>query len=208
MLGQVNRCIARVETCDALWTGVCRGAVEQGGFSVAWVGLLGEAARTVTAVASHGESLGELPSTPFSVAPHGHDAMARAVSGGRAVVTTDPADQVRLLPRRQPIESAAVRAVVRAVAVVPFRCRGHVVGVLTVGSADTSLVEGPGPLGLLDLLADDISHALDALEVAGERRRAARVDAHQGVLSDATIESLPGIYYLIDTAGRFVRWNA
>ena len=201
MLGQANRCIARVDTRDALWSGVCRAAVEQGGFSVAWVGLLDESSKTVTSVSSHGDYL---LLTPFSVALQGADAMGRAVSSGRAVVTEDPADEARLLPRCAPDE----RAVVRAVAVVPFRCRGDVVGALTLGSAETALVGDEVSRDLLDLLADDISYALEALDAVVERQRADRVDAHQRALSDATLESLPGIFYLIDTAGRFVRWNS
>ena len=90
---------------------------------------------------------------------------------------------------------------------VPFRCDGEIVGFVVLASAEVDYFADAELQSLVAEMATDISFALDAMEADARRRRAELAETHARAFADATIQSLPGIFYLLTVEGRFVRWN-
>jgi PAS domain S-box-containing protein len=53
----------------------------------------------------------------------------------------------------------------------------------------------------------DVAYAPDSLELAAERLRVAELAEKERRFASNLIETLPGIFYLYDEQGRFLRWN-
>jgi PAS domain S-box-containing protein len=109
-------------------------------------------------------------------------------------------------PATLPWRSEIERCGHRASAALPIRVKGQVRGTLTVYAGEPGVFRDK-ETALLAAVAGDLSFALDNLE-----RDAARVAAEETVrrerdFSEALLGSLPGVLYLYDSTGRFLRWN-
>jgi PAS domain S-box-containing protein len=62
-------------------------------------------------------------------------------------------------------------------------------------------------VALLVKVARDISSGLDNIAREEARRQAELTVRHERDFSDAIVSSLPGVLYLYDESGRFLRWN-
>jgi PAS domain S-box-containing protein len=62
-------------------------------------------------------------------------------------------------------------------------------------------------VGLLEEAARDISFGLDSYDREDARRKVEAAARSERAFSDAIIESTPGILYLYDEHGQFLRWN-
>ena len=91
-------------------------------------------------------------------------------------------------------------------AAVPIREDGRVRGVLCVYSDEPSFF-AESEAALLVEAAADIAFALDARKREDERLRAEDLAAAERRFSDTMIDSMPGVLYFYDEAGRFLRWN-
>ncbi|MBZ0090533.1 MAG: PAS domain S-box protein, partial [Thermoanaerobaculia bacterium] len=80
-------------------------------------------------------------------------------------------------------------------------------GFLLLAAAEVDYFVDPELQELVTELAADISFALDAMAVDERRRRAEQAERHARAFADATIQSLPGVFYLFTDEGRYVRWN-
>ncbi|KAB2965763.1 MAG: PAS domain S-box protein [Thermoanaerobaculia bacterium] len=204
-LSQINQTIVRVKTREELFPAISRAAVEHGGFALAWIGLLDGASKIVTAVATHGEAAHQAREIRIDL----NDARVSGGLIGRASSTGQLASSrdIRNDPTLDHVQALAEAHGLRAAAVVPFRCDGEVVGFVVLASAEVDYFADPDLQSLVTEMATDISFALDAMEAEERRQRAERAEAHARSFADATIQSLPGIFYLLTVEGRFVRWN-
>ena len=160
-LAAVNRVIVRAQTRGSLFEDICRVAVEEGGFRMAWIGLIDEADQQVRPATSAGHEDGYL--TDFEIAyldeELGRGPTGTAIREGRCVICQDiPGD-----PRMAPWRASALDHGYRSSASVPIRQSGAVIGALTVYS-DESAAFGVDDEGLLDGAGHDISYALDSLQ--------------------------------------------
>jgi len=207
MLSEVNQAIVRVKTREELFAAVCRAAVEHGCLALGWVGLLDRAAKTVTAVAAHAPDAAteELITLRYDL----NDArvkgglMGRSLATGRAAFSRDIRSDTAL----DHVRAVAEAYDLRASAVTPFRSGGEIAGFMVLASAETDYFSDPELQDLVADMGDDISYALDAMEADAQRRRAELAETHALALANATILSLPGIFYLFTAEGRFLRWN-
>ena len=204
-LSQINQTIVRVKTRAELFPAISRAAVVHGGLALAWIGLLDHASKIVTAVATHGAAAEQAAAVRIDL----NDArvrdglIGRALSTGRLASSRD----IQSDPTLVHMQALAETYGLRAAAVVPFRCDGEVVGFVVLASAEVDYFADADLQSLVAEMATDISFALDAMEAEARRRRAELAETQARAFAEATIQSLPGIFYLLTMEGRFVRWN-
>ena len=171
VLSKVNEAIVRVREPKELYEKICRIIVEEGGFRLAWVGLLEPASREVRVAASYGESayLEGIRIVAADV-PEGRGPTGRAVREDHYVVSTDFEDD----PRLQPWRDRARAHGLRSLAAFPLHTGGRVIGALTIYSDKPGFFNDE-EVSLLLSLSEDISFALDSIET--EKKRSTAEDA-------------------------------
>jgi PAS domain S-box-containing protein len=203
-LGQINKAIVQGGSRESLLARVCDSLVALGGFRMAWIGWHDAAHRRILPLVQSGDTDGFLDSITILTddTPEGGGPAGTAFREGRPYIAQDMLGDPRLAPWRAEI----ARRQLRACATFLIREAGRPMGVLTV-YADQPQVFGDKEIALLEGAAADISFALDNFARDADRRRAEEAAQREKLFSEAIIDSLPGILYLYDEQGRFLRWN-
>jgi PAS domain S-box-containing protein len=159
MLSGINSAIVRIRDRDALFKEACRLAVEHGGFSMVWIGLLDDGRTTVKPVARAGQDAGFLDSTPLSVnvdaAGHG-GAVGQALRSMNALVINDVAND----PAVHDKQEYAKRGY-RSAIILPLVVRNAAIGVLSLYAAEADVFDEE-VLHLLQELAGDIAFGVES----------------------------------------------
>lgn len=205
-MARLNHAIAHCHDREELFHQACRILVDEGRFSLAWIGWHDSHSRLVVPVCSwgdrHGGYVAQLRISTDPTDPDGDGPFANAMRSGTPSVCNDLLDDPATAPWREAAEQAAVRAA----AAFPVRLADRVQGLLAVYSAEPNVFHEEERV-LLEQAASDLSFALDNFEREAQRRRAEVDLAAERRFSDAMMESMPGILYLYDENGRFLRWN-
>ena len=161
VLSGINSAIVRTRSREELFHDACRIAVDEGGFRMAWIGLVDREAMLVQPVASAGAVGDFFEVAPLAVLenrPGGHGLAGRAVRELRPMVSNDvQADPQRLMKRE-----LAERGI-NSVAIFALVVDGAGAGVLAFYAAETGAFDAD-ELRLLSELAQDVSFALAHLE--------------------------------------------
>jgi PAS domain S-box-containing protein len=172
VLSHINHAIVRERDLPALFERTCRIAVEQGGFSAAWIGLPTDASGALTIAADagpegHGEALRRAVADPAfrSGAP------VLALASGRHVLANGDDTHRGGLADTPPLADLAGRFAYRALACFPLRSREVVRGVLVLAAPDPTLFD-EDELRLIDELAMDVGFAIDVSRAEAERAQA------------------------------------
>jgi diguanylate cyclase (GGDEF)-like protein/PAS domain S-box-containing protein len=154
----INAAIVRTRNAGELLNHVCRIAVEQGGFPVAWVALLDDDG-VPAAQASEGIAAEALRARLVAPPEQSREAgiAASVMMHGLPLVADAPA---RTPGRDHDAPLAAADGL--AVAGLPIRADGRIAGVLALHSAEAKVFK-PDEMKLLADLAADLSFALDYL---------------------------------------------
>lgn len=182
VLSNINQTIVRVRDLKQLYHEVCRVIVEDGKFTMAWLGVVDESSNTLTPVASAGkvghylDSLRiELDTLPPAgpTGPPGEDA-ARSLTAvesafltGEHAIVDNVADDERIEHRRE----EALEMGYRSYAAFPLIACGQVMGVFCLYSNETAFFDA-SETRLLDELAMDISLAMEIAEEERLRKKA------------------------------------
>jgi PAS domain S-box-containing protein len=203
-LSHVNQAIAKSDSRDVLLARVCEVLVEFGAFSIAWIGRHDAEQHRLVPVAVSGDRDGYLGSVDVRTddTPRGSGAAGLAFNTGRAQVFNDVSTEAAAAPWRAEL----MRRGLHAAASLPVRAEGSVWGTLTVYSSQLD-VFNEREIALLNEAANDISFALDNLARAEAHRGAELKIRSEEEFSAAMIDSMPGVVYVYDEAGRFLRWN-
>lgn len=166
VLGSINEVIVRVRESDKLYEEVCRIAVEEGLFQMAWVGLLDPDSRFVKPVAVWGNDQGYLDGIKVSIddTPEGGGPIGTAIRQGRYYVCTDIEHDPSMLPWRD----EALRRGFRSSAAFYLRVENDIIGTISFYSGEVFFFDDE-EIQLLLRLATNISFALESIE--HERRR-------------------------------------
>ena len=203
-LSRINHAMVRIPTPEALFGAVCRALVEQGGFSVAWIGWHDPATQRLMPVATCGDDEGDLQRVAIYAddRPEGRGPSGLAFRSGHAHISNDLLGDPAMAVWRPVLE----RRGLRSGATLPIRTGGVVRGVLSVydGRADAF---HDREVALLEEAAVDLAFGLESLARDEARRLAEAAEHSERLFSDTMIDSLPGIVYFYDERGRFLRWN-
>jgi PAS domain S-box-containing protein len=203
-LRQLNQAIAGTTTREALFRQACRLLVEHAGLRMAWIGWNDAESRRLVPMAGFGGTDGYLAGIQVFTddRPEGRGPAGTAFRLGAPYISNDLASD----PATAPWHARLANRGLLSCAAFPIRFQGAVSGTLSV-YADRRDFFQARELGLLQEAAADISFALDNFA-----REEARASAEQDLrveraFFDGMLESLPGIVYVYDEAGRFLRWN-
>ena len=203
-LSQINQAIVWLRTREELLRRVCQVLVEHGPLRMAWIGWHDAQTQRLMPVAEWGDANAYLRSIEVYAddRPEGRGPSGTAFRERRPYICNDMLNDAATLPWRPWIEQRGFRAS----AAFPIRQKGEVCAILTLYAQEIGFFRDK-EVALLDEAAADLSFALDNLAREDERRHAEAAALREREFSDAIIESLPGIIYLYDEQGHFLRWN-
>ncbi|MDD5036337.1 MAG: GAF domain-containing protein [Methylococcaceae bacterium] len=170
-LSHVNETIVRARDQDTLFRQICRDAVENGNFVMAWVGLADEVTRKVQPFCQSRDNDGYLAGIQIGIddVPLGRGPTGSAFREGRVSYVNDYANDDRVLPWRE----SALHCGFRGAAALPLYRGGKVAAVLTLYVGEAFFFDRD-QLELLEEMSADISFALDGFERELSRQQAER----------------------------------
>ncbi|HEX2874174.1 MAG TPA: PAS domain S-box protein [Polyangiaceae bacterium] len=203
-LRQVGQAIVSVPTRAELFERLCRVLVEQAGMRMSWIGWQQPDSSVLAPLASFGDDEGYLQAIRVLVndLPEGRGPTGTAFREARPYVCNDLQSDTATLPWR----AEAERRGFRASAAFPVREGGEVRGTLTVYAGEVGYF-GEREISLIAQAANDLSFGLDNLTREQARKHAEQALRRERDFSNAVLASLPGVFYLYDKNGKFLRWN-
>ncbi|HLK56105.1 MAG TPA: PAS domain S-box protein [Chthonomonadaceae bacterium] len=165
LVSDVNQTIASVHQTQELFETICRSAIEQGGFRMAWIGLIDPQTKQVKPAASAGEIDSLLEKQNMTLDDSVGGFTAAALRTGEHVVIHESEGDPNIAPWR----ADALQMGYRASAVFPLMVAGEVRGTLNVYAAEPDFF-GDDQLTLLDEMAADIAFALEFIAEDEQRR--------------------------------------
>ncbi|NCC35081.1 MAG: PAS domain S-box protein, partial [Chloroflexia bacterium] len=205
VLSEVNETIVRVRDMQTLFATACQIAVAQGGFRMAWIGLLDPGTSEVRPVAWAGEVgdyLGKLR-IALDDSPRGRGPTATALRRGEHMVVNDIATDPRMLPWRED----ALRLGYHAVAVFPLIVAGTVHGSLNLYAPEAHFFD-EAELKLFDEMAIDIAFALEFMAQEQQRREAEAQTQASERRSRVLLEAIPDIMFRLSAEGMILDYAA
>ena len=166
LLSNINQTIVRTGDINELYKAICKIAVKDGGFSMAWIGLMDEKANDIKPLVHYGKDNGYLEkfykirqSYPEYSCP-----TDRALTEGRAVACNNVDTDIELPELRDVL----LRYNFYSLAAVPLKHREKVIGNLTL-YADTRGFFSEREINLFNEIGTDISFAIDSIIAEKER---------------------------------------
>jgi diguanylate cyclase (GGDEF)-like protein/PAS domain S-box-containing protein len=157
VLSGINSTIVRVRERRELLSESCRIAVQEGGFKMAWIGMVEPGAQKATPVVWDGFEQGYLEEVGLTLAAYDRDPgpVGEALRQKRMVIENDIAAAHGMLLKQE-----ALRRGFRSQVAMPLMVEDQVVGVLVLYAAESGFFDYEEQKLLKDL-AGDISFALD-----------------------------------------------
>ncbi|HSC05753.1 MAG TPA: EAL domain-containing protein [Steroidobacteraceae bacterium] len=187
VLSGINSAIVHIRDRQKLFDEACRIAVEDGGFGIAWIGLLDRGTLDITPVASAGIEAGSFIAKSGNTArpdsPLGQGFVGRAIREKRAAYSNDiTREQTRGGERRK----EAIRRGYRSMIALPLLVENEAEGSLSLFAQEPGFFDDE-ELKLLTELANDVSFALE--HIAGQERieKLSRVRAFLGGTNAAIV---------------------
>jgi diguanylate cyclase (GGDEF)-like protein/PAS domain S-box-containing protein len=156
VLSGTNSLIVRARNREELLKEACRIAVEIGGFSVAWIGIVDRPSMRIVPAGSAGgnaELIGAI--NDIVSLPGGDNPASLAIEAKRPFVSNDSQSDLRVALRKLHAESG-----IRSMAVLPLISGDEALGALALYSAENAFFDDE-ELKLLGELAGDIAFALE-----------------------------------------------
>lgn len=202
-LSHINQAIVVAGSPQDLFSRVCRVLVELGGFRTAWIGWHEHGTPEDAPFCGWGEGNDELCAS--AVSPDGvlvSDPTWTALLSGRPCVYNDLLRAPEANLRMSLLESLGVLSA----AAFPIRRQNIVVATLNVYAENVEMFHDR-EVSLLQEAAVDLSFALDNYAREDARQAAEQTLRSEMHFSDNMIESMPGVVYVYDLDGTFLRWN-
>ena len=198
-LSQVNQTIVHIKDQEELFENICKVAVEHGGFTLAWIGLLDESTGEVRPVTAVGLDIDQWP-FPIVNIHHGElkdGLIASAIRTSKVTTSDDIQSNNRLASLYRQFKKFAYHSS----AAVPFRLKGKTIGIMSLVSSEMGFFKSKEEVRLLDEMGLDISFALDTIQQETERRQSEE-------RFQLAIESAPNAIILTDKVGQITLINA
>jgi signal transduction histidine kinase/CheY-like chemotaxis protein len=204
VLSAIDQAIVREKDPQVMLEAVCRIAVEDGKFRMAWIGKLNPEKQVLEPIASSGVVDGyldvvriDLRDNTFTSGPG-----ARCLLTGEHAVCNDIAHD----PSFRPWRDEALRRGYQSSGGFPLKVGGQVIGVFSL-YADEPGFFNEGELRLLDELAMDISFALEINRREKEREKAEAELRWRTAFFEAQVESALDGILVVDSQGNKILQN-
>ena len=194
VLSDINQCIVRERDMVRLYEAVCRIAIEQGGFVLAWIGLVDRASSSLKVATHAGATEGfiEKVSRAFAENLPENAAFAEVWRAGTRLICNDLEND----PRMAHLRDISVRLGFRSLASIPLHKGAEVIGTLNLIAGEDEFFDDEELL-LLEELALDISFAGEVHEHESIRRQ---IEAHTREQAQA-MDLAPVAITIYDAAG-------
>jgi PAS domain S-box-containing protein len=192
VLGEINLAVIRFKDQESLFKSMCKISVEVGGFRMAWIGLNDEKNNRVQPVSSFGGDKGFLQdvSSDSGVNLVEGGSFQKAFNEKRIVTIRDTQeDGVRDLWCAK-----ALKFGYRSFVVIPFACKGKIIGILSIFSEKTDSFSKEDEW-LFQEISKNISFALEAMEESVVRREVEEALRGSEEQFQYFALNLPGIAY-------------
>ena len=169
-LSQCNKAIVRCTSEDELFSQICRAAVQFGGMSMAWIGIVDTGTLAVRPATSFGDHAGYLRDIDISAAadsPFGGGPTGTAIRENHPYWCQDFLNDPVTVPWRE----HGARAGWAGSAALPLHRNGDVVGAFSLYSGEANAFD-PLARDLLVEMSANISFALDNFARESQRKRA------------------------------------
>lgn len=203
-LVSINQAIVRSNDQATLFARVTEILVTAGGFRMAWIGWGDPETLRLVPIARYGDELGYLDKISIYTddRPEGRGPSGVAFRENRPYICNDVFSDPSTIPWRADAEIRGYRAS----AVFPIHQAGERFGTLSV-YADQVGFFLEEEIALIKQAASDVSFALSRLAAEQERARIAAIADKERDFASNVLESMPGVLYLYDQEGHFLRWN-
>lgn len=200
----INQMMVKLKTDRAVFDEACKIAVTTGGFKMAWVGLIDKQKAWLLPVSVAGEEGGYLREiTPIDLRSGAYEGpMLKIIKTHDLVSCNDIANDELM----KPVASKALQRGFRSSVLLPVKKFGEVIGSFNLYSSEVNVFD-EAEIKLLKAITEDICFTLENIERENLFMDAVKQVEHEKILSDSIINSLPGIFYLYDRTGKFLRWN-
>jgi diguanylate cyclase (GGDEF)-like protein/PAS domain S-box-containing protein len=163
VLSGINALIVRAHTRDELFSKACQIAVDEGGFRMAWIGIVDRDAMRIVPMASAGANAGFLADTRKWLSLTDDPAVTpgpsvMAVRSKQPIVVDEVAADLRMRGR-----SAHLDPGVRSLVILPLLIGGEVVAVFGLHTLETGYFDAT-EMKLLRELGGDIAFAIDHID--------------------------------------------
>ncbi|MFE8073312.1 EAL domain-containing protein [Marinobacteraceae bacterium S3BR75-40.1] len=167
VLAQINHLIQRTPDQSTLLREACRIAVEEGGFRMAWIGLVNPESQKVRPTTCAGYEKGYLDKLDIALQDNWSQSgpTRQALARGSHVVCNDIAAE----PEDQSWRQRALQRGYRASAAFPLQSAGRILGTFNLYAAKAGFFTAE-ELQLIDQLAGDLSLAMTLLEREEQRQ--------------------------------------
>jgi PAS domain S-box-containing protein len=205
LISRINQLIVHVADERTLFKEVCHIAIDLGKFKMAWIGIIDETDDKVIPIEFAGEELGYL--TKIKYLSLNNSAQMNGPTG-QAVYTKSyvVCNDIENDPIMKPWAEEALLRGYRSSIALPIKKFGKVVGTFNLYASTPHYFDAK-EIALLEETAGDISFTLENFEKEKKRKQVEEQIVAEKNLSDTIINSLPGIFYLYDRNGKFLRWN-
>ncbi|MGB9093483.1 MAG: PAS domain S-box protein [Gallionella sp.] len=204
-LSQCNLAIVRCASEQELFLKICQNAVQFGGMTMAWIGLVDEASKQVRPVAIYGNAAKYLEGIRVSVDavdPAGRGPTGTAIRENRPYWCQDFEHDPALEPWRE----LGIKAGWKAVAALPLHRNGSPSGILVLYSDTVNAFDAAARM-LLTEMAADISFALDNFTREAERKQAVQEIEFKNIILQTQQETTLDAILTVDENGRIISHN-
>ncbi|HEY0744798.1 MAG TPA: GAF domain-containing protein [Chryseosolibacter sp.] len=200
----VNHMMVNATDELSVYESICRIAIGPGQFRMAWVAVIDDGASTVTSAASAGDQMNYLDRIlPIDLVGSGKNGPIVQMLKSKSMVYCN---DIKNEPMMRAWADEALQRGYRSSVFLPIVQFGKITGSFNLYSGSLNAFD-TAELKMLEEVGKDISYALENLA----RNRTLQYTTRQMELekekADSIINSLPGIFYMYDRTGRFVRWN-
>lgn len=170
VLSKTNESIIRTDEPEELYRQVCRIIVEDGGFRMAWIGLVDPDTLLMNPVAVCGHEDGYLKEKRISFdekIPEGRGPTGTTIRTGGCFICNDIEND----PVMSPWRDEALKRGYCSSAAIALRSGTQLIGTLNIYASVAYFFHGE-EINLLKALAEDISYAIESMEVEKQRVKA------------------------------------
>lgn len=171
VLSKINEAIVRTKEPEELYRQACRIIVEDGGFRMAWIGIVDPDTLLVNPVVVRGHEDGYLTEKRISIderIPEGRGPTGTAIRKEGYFICNDIENDPAMLPWR---EEALKRGYCSSAAFA-LKSGTQVIGTLNIYSSVAYFFQEEEEVRLLKALAEDISNAIESIEIEKQRIKA------------------------------------
>jgi PAS domain S-box-containing protein len=201
---RINHMVVHAKDEGEMYNEICQISVKVGGYKMAWIGLINKDDRKIYDVASYGDNQRYLANvTPIGIAPEdrGGPAVRMLMTGSYVRIEDISTD-----PLMATVAPAALERGYRSCILLPIRKFGEIVGSFNLYAEEPHSFD-ENEIKLLTEATGNVSFALDNFERDRLRSEAEALIQSEMILSESIINSLPGVFYLYNKEGKFLRWN-